>query len=87
MDKIKVEAFLSPETCPVNDDLLKLLNEIRDEFAERVEIIIYSEHNELFENYNLTAKPAIVIEEIIKIMGFCPSKESIISGMKEVGLE
>jgi len=64
-----------------------LLEEIEEEFGDKVEIVIWEGHNELFEEYNLTALPAVVVEELIKIIGFCPSKESLVSALQEVGVE
>jgi hypothetical protein len=87
MDKIRIEAFLSIPTCSNSVSLSKLLKEIQDEYGEKVEIITYHGQNELFNQYHLTALPAVVIGEMVKIMGFCPSKESLISGLKELGLE
>jgi len=87
MDKVKVEAFLSASTCSNSASLTNLLKEIQDEFGEKVEIITYQGQNEIFDRYNLTALPAVVIGEIVKIMGFCPSKESLISALRELGME
>ena len=42
---------------------------------------------EVFERYNLTTAPALVIGDLVRIMGVCPSKESLMSALKEVGLE
>jgi len=87
MDRVRVEAFLSTAACSNSTSLTELLKEIQDEFGEKVEVITYKGRNELFYDYNLTALPAVVIGEIVKIMGFCPSKESLISALKELGLE
>lgn len=87
MDRIKMEAFLSAPPCSNSMSLSRLLKEIQEEFGEQVEIITYQGNNELFHQYHLTALPAVVLGEMIKIMGFCPSKESIISGLKELGME
>lgn len=87
MDRVRIEAFLSIPTCSNSANLTKLLKEIEEEFGEKVEIITYQGHNEIFDKYNLTALPAVVVEEIVKIVGFCPSRESLVSALKEVGLE
>jgi Thioredoxin domain len=87
MDRVKVEAFFSTTTCSNSASLIKLLKEIQEEFGEKVEVITYQGHNEIFDKYNLTALPAVVVEELVKIVGFCPSKESLISALKEVGME
>jgi hypothetical protein len=84
---VKIEAFLSNSTCSSDVSLSKLLEEIEEEFGDKVEIVIWEGHNELFEEYNLTALPAVVVEEMVKITGFCPSKESLVSALQEVGVE
>ena len=87
MKKVKIEAFLSIPTCSGGISLSRLLKEIQDEFGDRVEVITYKGRNEVFERYNLTTAPALVIGDLVRIMGVCPSKESLISALKEVGLE
>ena len=87
MNKVKIEAFLSIPTCSGGISLSRLLKEIRDEFGDRVEVITYKGRNEVFERYNLTTAPALVIGALVRIMGVCPSKESLMSALKEVGLE
>ena len=87
MNKVKIEAFLSIPTCSGGISLSRLLEEIQDEFGDRVEVITYKGRNEVFERYNLTTAPALVIGDLVRIMGVCPSKESLMSALKEVGLE
>jgi len=87
MNKVKIEAFLSVPTCSGGVNLTRLLNEIKDEFGDRVEIVTYKGRNELFEKYNLTTAPALIVGGLVRIMGLCPSKESLISALKEAGLE
>ena len=87
MSKVKIEVFLSTFNDSNDTSVSKLLEEINEEFGDKVEIAIYKGQNELFNEYCLTATPAVVIEEMIKIIGFCPSKETIVSALKESGLE
>ena len=87
MNRVKVEAFLSVPTCSGGVSLSRLLKEIEAEFGEKVEVITCKGRCELFEKYNLTAAPAIVVGELVRIMGVCPSKESLISALKEAGME
>lgn len=86
MSKVKVEAFYSTSNDSSDVSLSRLLEEIKQEFGDKVEIISYKGKNALFDDYHLTANPAVVIEEMIKIIGFCPSKETIVSALKESGL-
>jgi thiol-disulfide isomerase/thioredoxin len=87
MGRLKIEVFLSAPPCSNSAALARLLDEIAEEYKEDIEIIAYEGRTEAFDTYNLTATPAVVIEELVKMMGFCPSKESLVSALKEVGLE
>ena len=87
MSKLKIEAFLSTSNDPNDVCLSSLLEEITQEFGDKVEIATYQGPTELFDEYCLTTTPALVIEEMIKVMGFCPSKETIVSALRESGLE
>jgi len=87
VSKLKIEAFLSTSNDSNDASLSKLLEEIIGEYGDRVEIATYKGQNELFSEYRLTATPALVIEEMIKIMGFCPSKETVVSALRESGIE
>ena len=87
MNKVKIEVFLSVPTCSGGVNLTNLLNEIKQEYGDKVEIITYRGRNELFEKYNLTTAPALIVGGLVRIMGLCPSKESLISALKEAGLE
>ncbi len=85
MSKIKIEVYLSPGSC--SDKLSGLLKEIEQEFGEKVKIIRLNEDSEIIDKYNINATPALIIEEMIKIVGFSPSKESLIAALQDAGME
>jgi predicted DsbA family dithiol-disulfide isomerase len=87
VSKVKIEVFLSTFNDSNDSSVSKLLEEINEEFGDKVEIATFEGRNELFKEYGLTATPAVVIEEMIKIMGFCPSKETLVSALRESGVE
>ena len=87
MSKVKIEAFLSIPTCSGGISLSKLLKEIEGELGDKVEIVIYRGRHELYQKYNLTAAPAVVVGELVRIMGVCPSKETLLAALREAGLE
>jgi hypothetical protein len=64
-----------------------LLTEIEREYGAEVEVTRHDGQTGEFKRYNLTSTPAVVVEELVKMMGFCPSKESLVAVLKEVGLE
>ena len=87
MDKVKIEAFLSVPPCSGGVSLSKLLDEVQVEFDDRIEVVVHKGPQELAKDYNLTAAPALVIGGLVKIAGLCPSRESLISALREAGLE
>jgi hypothetical protein len=87
MSGLRIEAFLSTPVCANSAELIQLLKEIEIELGESVEVVTYERPNEMSEEYHVTSTPAVVVEGLVKMMGFCPSKESLLSALKEVGLE
>jgi thioredoxin family protein len=87
MKPVTIEVFLSVPTCSGGVNLKRLLDDIKEEFGDRVEIVTYKGRHELFEQYNLSAAPALVIGDLVRIMGLCPSKESLLAALHETGLE
>ncbi len=87
MSKVRIETFLSIPTCSGGISLSKLLKEIESELGDKVKIIIYRGRHELYQKYNLTAAPAVVIGGLVRIMGVCPSKETLITALLEAGLD
>jgi len=87
VSKVKIEVFYSTSNDSKDISVSKLIDEIAQEFGDKVEILSYKGQNELFDEYCLTATPAVVIEEMIKIMGFCPSKETMVCALRETGAE
>ena len=87
MSKVKIEVFYSTSNDSKDISVSKLIDEITQDFGDKVEIFSYKGQNELFKEYCLTATPAVIIEEMIKIMGFCPSKETLVSALREAGGE
>jgi hypothetical protein len=87
MSKIKVEAFLSVPACSGGASLVRLLDEIAQEYGDKVEITVNKGQNELFEKNNLSSAPALIVGELVRFMGVCPDKESLLAALKEVGME
>jgi hypothetical protein len=87
MSKIKIDAFLSVPACSGGVSLMRLLREIEQEYGNQVEITVNKGRNEFFEKNNLSSAPALIIGELVRFMGVCPDKESLLAALKEVGLE
>jgi len=83
----RFETFTAEPPCPGCIKLLALADEIAKEYKGRVEVIKHIGPCEEFSKYKLTVVPAVVVDNgLIRIMGLCPDKETIIAALKEAGV-
>ncbi|OAT86136.1 hypothetical protein [Desulfotomaculum copahuensis] len=86
MSKIKIEAFLSVPPCSGGIALSRLLGEIEKEFAGKVEITVHRGPVPEMEELKLSATPALVIGNLVRITGVCPDRETMVAALRECGL-
>ncbi len=84
-EPIEIEVFTSEPPCEGCKELTKLSREIAKIFGEKVILIELPGEKgmEKWEEYELTCAPAVVIGEVVRIMGVCPSKETFITAIAE----
>ncbi len=88
MSKVRVEAFVSIPPCSGGVAVKRLLNEIEGEYGDRVEIVYHTGPGDpAWETYAINNAPALVIGDLVKIVGLAPSKESLVGALREAGLE
>ena len=83
---ITVEVFASEPPCSGGRLLVKLIERIKSEYEGKAEFIIYRGVNEKTEEYGLKVTPAIIIDKDIRIIGVCPSEETLRNAFFEAGL-
>ncbi|HPR41777.1 MAG TPA: thioredoxin family protein [Candidatus Methanofastidiosa archaeon] len=83
---IKVEVFASMPPCSGGRLLLKLIESVKDKYAGRVEFIVFQGENEKTEEYGIKVTPAIVVDKDIRIIGVCPSRETLENALFEAGV-
>ncbi|MBS7657549.1 MAG: thioredoxin family protein [Candidatus Bathyarchaeia archaeon] len=83
---VKVEIFTSEPPCSGGRLLLKLIEKIKEEYKDKIEIEIYRGINPKLSEYGITASPAIVIDKDIRIIGICPSEETFKEALRESGV-
>jgi len=81
----KMEVFTSNPPCSGGRLLLKLIEEIKDEYKDKIEVEIYRGICEKLKEYQIQASPAVVIDGDIRIIGVCPSKETLKEALREAG--
>jgi hypothetical protein len=83
---IKVEVFTLEPPCSGGRLLLKLIDKIREEYREKIEVEIYKGVNPKLGEYNIETSPAVVIDKDIRIIGVCPSEETLKEALREAGV-
>ena len=83
---ITVEIFASDPPCSGGRLLIKLIDRIKEEYEGKAEFVIHRGVNEKTEEYGLSVTPAIVIDRDIRIIGVCPSEETLRNAFFEAGL-
>jgi predicted DsbA family dithiol-disulfide isomerase len=83
---MKVEVFTSQPPCSGGRVVLKLIEEIKKEYGNKIEVEIHKGPTEKAKEYGLKVSPAIVIDKDIRIIGVCPSKATLIDALREAGL-
>jgi hypothetical protein len=84
---VKVEVFTAEPPCAGCLKLLEITDLLKEKYGERVEVIKHIGPCEEFSKYCLTVVPALIFNEgRIKIMGVCPSMQTIEASLKEMGV-
>lgn len=83
---VKVEVFISEPPCSGGRLLLKLVEKIKEEYKDKIEVEIYRGINPKLSEYGITASPAVVIDNDIRIIGVCPSEETFKEALREAGV-
>lgn len=83
---MRIEVFVSIPPCSGGVKLLKLVDEMKAKYGDTLDIEIHRGRDETFEQYGISSAPALVIEEIVRLMGFCPSAETFENALREMGV-
>lgn len=84
---VKVEVFTAEPPCAGCSKLLEIADFLKESYGEKIEVVKHIGPCEEFTKYELTVVPAMVFNEgKIKIMGVCPSMQTIEASLKEMGV-
>lgn len=86
---VRLEVFSGEPPCSACQDVLTLADEYSAKYPSELEVSKHIGQAAMtkFNEYGLWCTPAIVIEEMIRIEGVCPSRETLDTALKEVGLQ
>jgi hypothetical protein len=86
---IQLEAFIGEPPCPGCRELGQLCAELEVLLGEQVHCALYKgiDGKERMAELGLKVVPAVVIENLIRIEGICPSRETLWKALMEFGLK
>jgi hypothetical protein len=83
---LKIEVFTSLPSCSGGRLVLRLIDEIKKEYGEKIEVEVFKGLNEKAKEYGLKVSPAIIIDKDVRIIGVCPSKQTLKNAIREAGV-
>ncbi|WP_455367389.1 thioredoxin family protein [[Eubacterium] cellulosolvens] len=84
---VTMEVFTAEPPCAGCTKLLQIADDIAQKYKGKVEVLKHIGPSKEFEAYRLTLVPAVVFNKgKIKIIGVCPSRETLIASLKEMGI-
>jgi hypothetical protein len=88
MSEVRIEAFVSIPPCSGGVALKRLLKEIETEFSDQVEVLFHTGPGDPeWDAYAINNAPALVVGDLVKFVGLAPSKSSLVSALREAGME
>jgi chromosome segregation protein len=86
---ITMEAFIGQPPCPGCQELELLCADLKGALGEQVQCVLRKggAGRERMAELGLKVVPAVVIENLIRIEGICPSRETLWKALREFGLK
>jgi len=86
---VKMEVFSGEPPCTGCKAVLALADEYAAKYPGSLEVIKYIGQAAMarFNELGLGCTPAVVIDEMIRIEGVCPSRETLNAALQEAGIE
>jgi hypothetical protein len=86
---VKIEGFIGQPPCPGCRELEQLCAELKVSLGEQVHCVLRKgiDGRERMMELGLKVVPAVVIENLIRIEGICPSQETLRKALREFGLK
>jgi len=84
---LKVEVFTSLPPCSGGRLVLKLVEDVKNEYGDKMDVEVFKGPTEKAKEYGLTVSPAIIIDKDIRIIGVCPTRATFVDALREAGMQ
>jgi hypothetical protein len=83
---LKIEVFTSQPSCSGGRMVLRLMEQIKREYGDKIEVEVFKGLTDKAKEYGLKVSPAIIIDKDVRIIGVCPSKQTLKNAIREAGV-
>jgi hypothetical protein len=87
VDPIRVEVFLSVPACSGGVAVKRLLEDVAQTYGDQMDVVYHHGRDAAYEDLKLSSAPAIIVGDLVRFIGLCPTKEGLIGALREAGLE
>jgi hypothetical protein len=87
VDPIKVEVFFSEPACSGGVAVRRLIEDVGRTYGEEMEVVYHHGRDAAYEDLKLSSAPAIIVGDLVRFIGLCPTREGFIGALREAGLE
>jgi hypothetical protein len=63
-----------------------LIQQIKKDYGNKIEVEVFKGLTEKAKEYGLKVSPAIIIDKDVRIIGVCPSKQTLKNAIREAGV-
>jgi hypothetical protein len=87
VDKIRVEVFLSVPSCSGGVAVRRLVDEVAQQYGAQMDVVYHQGRDSRYEELKLSSAPAVIVGDLVRFIGLCPTREGLIGALREAGLE
>jgi hypothetical protein len=87
VDPIRVEVFLSVPACSGGVAVRRLIEDVQKDYGDQMDVVYHQGRGERYEELKLSSAPAIIVGDLVRFIGLCPTREGLIGALREAGLE
>ncbi len=87
MDPIRVEVFLSVPACSGGVAVRRLIDDVARDYGDQMDVVYHQGRDDLYEELQLSSAPAIIVGDLVRFVGLCPTREGLIGALREAGLD
>jgi hypothetical protein len=87
VDPIGVEVFLSVPACSGGVAVKRLIEDVAQTYGDQMNVVYHHGRDAAYEELKLSSAPAIIVGDLVRFIGLCPTREGLIGALREAGLE